>query len=234
MAKWLVQLSGDKFDLEDLPKWFNDPELEVVEEQDVYYLKSTFFEHLGKAVSVRSKANDLLELLVGSAKLFRPDIRDIKLGSVMEKTENGHRRHHHLLVSSIRMRSKVSAVTLSVDGEEAQQNIPRPTQWATVAGKNHQVRQALHFWVADHRSWINLFKILEIIESDVGGDIYENNWVSKSEIRRFSQTANSYSAIGNVARHAKNIVPSPTNPLKIKEACNLIKMLLERWIDSKI
>lgn len=233
MAKWLVQLSGDKFDLEDLPQWFNDPELEVIEKLDGYYLKSILFEQLGDAVLVRSKANVLLELLIGSAKLFRPDISDIKLGSVTEKTENGHRRHHHLLVSSIKMRSKVSAVNLIVDGEEKHEIIPRPTKWAMIAGKNHLVRHALQYWVSDHRSWINLFKILEVIESDVGGDIYTNNWISKKAVNRFSQTANSYSAIGNEARHAKNIVPSPTNPMKIKEASNLIKALLEKWIDSK-
>jgi len=96
------------------------------------------------------------------------------------------------------------------------------------------VRQALNYWVSDHRSWINLYKILEVIESDVGGDIYANNWVSKSAVNRFSQTANSYGAIGNEARHANNIVPSPINPMKIKEACNLIKALLENWIDSKM
>lgn len=233
MAKWSVQISGDEFDIEDLPKWFKDPELQVVKESDGYYLKSTLFESMTDATLVRTKACYLMELIVGSAKLFRPDIREIKLGSVTEKTPNGHKEHHVLLASNINIRSKVSSISLVVDGKEESDHIPRPAEWAKIAGKNRIVRQALKFWVTGYKDWINLYKVLEVIESDVGGKIYVNGWAPKAAVNRFTQTANSYSALGNDARHAKNHIPPPAKPMNIKEACSLIKVLLEKWIDSK-
>ena len=233
MTEWSVQLCGDKFDLEDFPKWFKSPDFQVVEETDGYYLKSIHFEHLTEASSVRTKANELIEIIIGIAKLSRPNLAEIKLGSITETTQHGKRKHHIFLASSINIRSKVSSVTLLVDGKAEPNNMPRPTQWALVAEKNQLVRQALQYWVANHKEWNNLYKILEVIESDVGGEIYNNNWVTKPGVKRFTQTANSYSALGNKARHAKNKIPSPAKPMNIKEATNFIKALLEKWIDSK-
>ena len=136
--------------------------------------------------------------------------------------------------SSIVLRSKTSSVRLSVNGVEEEPQVPRPAVWAAIAKDDDKVRQALRFWVNAHDNWGNLYKILEIIESDVGSSIYSNGWVSKAEVGRFTQTANSADALGDEARHAKKHVAPPSTPMTIKEARHLIKVLLQKWIESKI
>jgi len=56
-----------------------------------------------------------------------------------------------------------------------------------------------------HADSVIKYKILEIIELDVGGSIYQEGWTNKSEATRFTQTANSAEALGDAARHAKNM-----------------------------
>jgi hypothetical protein len=233
MPNWSVQLTGDKFDLEDLPKWFTTPDLQVVEELDGYYLRSDLFEAIEEAEEVRTVAQEILERLVGAAKLFRPNFLSIELGAVIRQEDDGRRRRHVSLSSNIVARSKVSSVKLTVNGSEETLQVPRPAVWAAVAKDDEKVRQALRFWSDGPENWAYLYKVLEVIESDVGGVIYRNAWVSKTEVKRFTQTANSAEALGDDARHAKKHVPPPPKPMTIKEAKQLMKALLEKWIASK-
>ncbi len=64
------------------------------------------------------------------------------------------------------------------------------------------VRRALRMWRVFARDWVNLYKILEVVQSDVGGKITKNGWATSLEIERFKHTANSYLAIGDESRHA--------------------------------
>jgi len=233
MPRWSVQLNGDKFDLEDFPEWFTNPDLQVVEELDGFYLKSVLFEPLEDAESVRSLAQELLERLIGAAKLFRPNLVPVELGPVVQQRKDGQKRHHILLVSSLTMRSKVSSVKLNVNGNDDTLDVPRPAIWASVAKDSEKVRQALRYWTKGTDSWFNLYKILEVIESDVGGEIFSSKWASKAAVNCFTQTANSYETLGDDARHAKSHIPPPSNPMNIQEAKQLIKSLLENWIESK-
>jgi hypothetical protein len=233
MPNWSVQLTGDKFDLEDLPKWFTTPDLQVVEELDGYYLKSDLFEAIEEAEQVRALAQEMLQFLVGAAKLFRPNFMSVELGAVTRQENDGRRHRHVFLSSSIVARSKVSSAKLTVNGSEEGPQVPRPAVWAAVAKDDEKVHQALRLWVSSPDSWVNLYKILEVIESDVGDAIYGNAWVSKTEVTRFTQTANSAEAIGDEARHAKKHVPPPPRPMTIQEAKQLMKALLEKWIESK-
>lgn len=235
MPKWLAELTGDRFDLEDFPEWFTDPYLTVVEDSGGYYLKSTSFASLEDATSVRSTAQELSLQLIGAAKLFRPDLRPVQVsGTIVQITEDGKKHHYVLVVDSGVMRTKISGdVRLSVNGERGPTPIPKPTIWATVARENKKVQQALRFWKDGLDSWIVLYKIWEVIWSDVGKEIYAKRWTTKEDVRRFKQTANSYEALGEDARHAHNKTPAPAEPMTINEAKHLIKSLLENWIEDK-
>jgi len=85
-----------------------------------------------------------------------------------------------------------------------------------------------------HADSVIKYKILEIIELDVGGSIYQEGWTNKSEATRFTQTANSAEALGDAARHAKKHVAAQPKPMAIQEAQRFIRLLLEKWIDSKL
>ena len=91
MPNWLVQLTGEKFDLEDLPNCFTAPELKVVEEFDSYYLKSELFDLLQDANEVRVLAEELRDRMVGAAKLARSNFQSVDLGAVIRREEDGKR-----------------------------------------------------------------------------------------------------------------------------------------------
>jgi len=233
MPNWSVQLFGNRFDLEDLSKWFTTTDLQVVKESDGFYLKSDLFETIEEAEHVRTLAQEMLQRLVGAAKLFRTNFMSVELGEVTRQEDDKQRHRYVSLSASIVVRSKTSSI-LTVNGrEETPPKVPLPAVWAAVAKDDKKVLQALRLWANNPDSWDNLYKILEVIESDVGGAIYCNGWVSKTEVRRFTQTANSAEALGDEARHTKRHVPPPPRPMTIKEAIQLMKALLQKWIASK-
>lgn len=233
MPNWSVQLVGNKFDLEDLSQWFTTPDLQVVKELDGFYLRSNRFETIEEAEQVKVLAQEMLQRLVGAAKLFRPNFMSVGLGAIIRQEDDGQRYCYVFLSSSIVVRSKTSSVKLTVNGGKETPQVPLPAVWAAVAKDDEKVLQALRLWANNPDSWDNLYKILEVIESDVGGAIYRNAWVSKKEVNRFTQTANSPEALGDEARHAKKRVSPPPKPMTIQEAKQLMKTLLEKWIASK-
>jgi len=56
---------------------------------------------------------------------------------------------------------------------------------------------------------------------------------SKSLIKDFKHTANSYGAIGDKARHGFETTLPPVSPMKFEEAKVLIIKILTKWINSK-
>jgi hypothetical protein len=232
MSKWFVQIAGDKFDLEDLPNWFNSSGLTVVQEADGYYMHSSHFDLAKDSNEVRDLAEKLAEKMLGAARLFRPDFQPVKLGAVVKENEAGGKDIHISVSDSIIGRNKGRA-SITFNGVEQKPSTPKPALWLNVAQNYEKVAHALRIWGKGPHDWINLYKILEIIESDVGGKIYQERWISKPEVTRFTQTANSAEALGDAARHAKKRIPPPPKPMTIQEAQHLIRELLKKWTESK-
>lgn len=86
--------------------------------------------------------------------------------------------------------------------------------------------------------WNNLYKKLEIVIDDLKSSNKYSNFIensdslTKEKIKQFKQTANSYEAVGVIARHAKNI-PAPKKIMKIKNAKILINNAVDDWLSLK-
>jgi hypothetical protein len=232
MSNWSVQITGDKFDLEELPGWFNTPELMMVKESDGIYIHSSHFDSSKDSNEVRSLAEELIEKINGVSKLYRSDFQPLKIGAVVREKEDGSKDIHLSVSDSVIITCK-TRVKLSGNGDEHEPSVPKPITWLNVAQKFEEVSHALRIWEKGPLDWINLYKIFEIVESDVGGKIYQQEWITKADANRFSQTANSAEALGDEARHAKQHVPAPPIPMTLQEAQHNIKELLIKWIESK-
>ena len=104
-----------------------------------------------------------------------------------------------------------------------------------VADQDAKVKESLRMLGSLEPTWANLHKVFEIIQSDIGGQMYKHGWVTKKEGNRFTQTANSALAIGDAARHPvdeKKYQP-PQNPMSLSEARSLIRSLISKWVQSK-
>jgi hypothetical protein len=98
---------------------------------------------------------------------------------------------------------------------------------------NDHLRLALHFLNAD-LSWFNLWKAFEAIREPNHGapSLVTKGWTRATEVGRFRETANSYSAVGDEARHALLGKPPPQNPMTLYEAEEFVRGLLSRWVAS--
>src|SRR5262245_12013504 len=119
-------------------------------------------------------------------------------------------------------------VPTSITAHVVQPLAPDVISLVTVAMENVRLLEALRYF-APSGSWANLYKALEVVQDEIGGDIHRKGWASKRELDRFTQTANSTSAVGRDARHAKRRFTPPKRPMSLEEADELIRNVLMRW-----
>ena len=62
--------------------------------------------------------------------------------------------------------------------------------------------------------------------------VEDRGWAASGEVARIYETANSFDAIGTVARHAKLGTPKPDRPMTLDEANSLVASVLRAWLDD--
>jgi len=227
MSKWLVRLKGERFDLEDLPKLFCLSKAKVVEEGGSFYLESSEFNSLTSAKEVRERGRVLINLINGVTKFDRDNFLGISEDAIIRVEDDGKWHGYIFLESSAKIRTNITARLTSIATDGSKKVV---TQLSTieslfeVAQKYNVVADALSLYGDD--KWSSYYKAYEIIEGDVGGKIIKNGWSVKSNISRFTQTAQTY-------RHAGKKYKPPSQPMTLSEARALIKAILSRWISSK-
>ena len=234
MPKWLVRLKGERFDLEDFPKLPRSPEVRVVEENSSFYLESSEFNSLTLAEEVRERGRALIKLINGVSKFNRNNFLDISEDGVTRLENDGKRHSYVFLEGTAKIRTKVSAqlTVIAADGSEKVSTQPSALEsLLEVAQKYNVVADALSFYRED--TWSSLYKAYEIIRDNVGDKIIKNGWSVKSDVSRFTQTAQSRAALGDSARHASKKYKPPAKPTTLLEARALIKAILSRWVSSK-
>lgn len=236
MAKWLIKLKGEEFDLKDLTSLVHSPSSAVMEENGLYYLWSSDFDSLDSASEVRKSASTLIDVLNGAMKLHTSGFHGISEDGVIMIEEDGRRHEYVYLGGSSAARSRTRAsITVTTSGDKEQ--VAQPTcdveSWISLAKTDKAVAGALHFF--RENTWISLYKVYEIIRRDMGGEkaITENGWATERKLSRFRQTAQSKAAIGDLARHATNGYKPPPQPMSIKEAEVLLRGIILGWLSSK-
>lgn len=85
--------------------------------------------------------------------------------------------------------------------------------------------------------WANLYRLLEVVREDVGGDeqIDENGWAEEDEIDKFTGSANNSSVTGDDSRHG--IIDGsgqPSETMTLRDARSLIKGIILQWLAAKM
>jgi hypothetical protein len=231
-VEWIVCIKGDEFDLQELSKSLTSPELCLIKEENEYYLKSTSFNQLNNAGEVKSKAEEILSLINGASKLALGTRKPLIIDSVIKITDDDKRQRNFF--ESVEV-TEQSMFTATVDGAEVHQAEPIP-DWIKIAQSNENVAKVLRLLSKGDYDWVNLYRIFEVIEEDVGAisKITQEAWATEPAIRRFKHTANSVGAIGDDARHGKETTQPPKNPMTFSEAKSFIETILHNWLRSKI
>ncbi len=173
---------------------------------------------------------------------------DRKISVDLDGSASGRDEHGNIAImpSPATVKVTVNPVTVVISGgDEDSQIIPsqerkvesprQPSdleQAIPILMGNNDVADAVRIYCKE-QSWSNLYKVFEIIESDIGDKYITYGWATKKDAERFTRTANSRLAIGDDARHGHKKFAPPKNPMSLYEAKSLIRNILINWIRSK-
>lgn len=238
-AGWWVRLEGEERELRDLAMHFGDPSLEVIEEGGAFWLGSSDFPALADPDRVQQHGRALVAIASGALHVEFGRFAPPRATAAVVVDETGAKKHFVRISSSVRMHAELNArVERSrPDGTIEVVDLVAPpvqtSEWAELARRDPDVEDVLAILGREEVRWHDLYHVFEVIEDDVGGRMFIDGWVTKADVKRFTQTANSRRAIGRDARHGHDRIKPPKNPLPHKEAHGLVIRLVRRWLEEK-
>jgi hypothetical protein len=235
---WAVQLAGDATDLAALAQSLTGSDINVTHDGQDYVLISDQFAENDEAAAVRQKAEGLVAILSGACRLALDAIHSIRVGAVYRRPVDGKRE---LFVfpepAVIRFRAFATVTLTHADGTSEEFHPADPVkQWAELALENDAIADVFRLLASGTLDWVNLYRIFEIVVSDVGGldAIDANGWATKASVKVFKHTANSPGALGLDARHGAESTQPPKEPMNISEARALVNSLVHAWLRAKV
>ncbi len=204
MDEWIVKLTGETTDKQFLVDIFKTGGVRVEKREDGYYLVARDFADLTEASLVKKRAENIVEVLNGLAKVKEENQRPVRVGNIFKLTE-GRRRSAYIFPESIELRARVFPPTVTlVDGKE-EPDVGDPGSQALVkqAEQDSVLAQVLKLIGGEH-TWVSLYKVYELIREDAGGNIDAvdaKGWAKKADLRSFHDTANWHETPHG--RHAK-------------------------------
>ncbi|MDP2379489.1 MAG: hypothetical protein Q8M35_03185 [Pseudohongiella sp.] len=186
-------------------------------------------------------ANDELCVLSGVLKMMRDSPEPLRTGAVYRRNSAGGRDVFLHIQETVNVRAELGEVTVTVtdaDGNVVTRPAPPPrtVTITKLAATDNSVSKAMRLLAApDHKSWVGMYRIHEVIEGDVGSKsaLRKCGWGSAQDLKRFKHSANSVSVAGDSARHGKELQLPPKHPMSIDEAAAYLNYVLQSWLSSK-
>lgn len=235
---WVVKLADPTPELATLAQSLSGVGISISNDGQDYELTSAQFVTCDDTDSVKQKAEEIVSILNGVSRLVLDGKSSFRVGAVYKRREDG-RRDITVFTEPINIRVGTFVTTsrlTHMDGtiEEIGYS-DTAKQCIGVALQKDSVANVLRILESKPHDWVNLYRIFEIVASDVGGmdKISEMKWATKSKMRLFKHTANSPEAVGLEARHGVQSEQSPKQPMKIFEAQTMVKSIVRDWINAK-
>lgn len=240
---WQVPVQGWSSDLEHLARHFASTPYRVSkDERDGGFLyESDSFAACQTSEEVLKLANDELCVLSGVLKMMRDSPEPLRAGAVYRRNAAGGRDIFVHIQETLQLRAELGEVTVTVtdaDGNVITRPAPPPSTVtiAQLAATDSSVAKAMRLLAApDHKSWVGMYRIHEVIEADVGSEnaLKKRGWGSAQDLKRFKHSANSVTIAGDSARHGKEVEQPPKHPMSVDEAAAYLNYVLQSWLSSK-
>lgn len=238
---WQVQVQGHPSDLDGLEEHSSDSGFRIIKDVDGFLYESDSFEDCRSSDEVLEIGKNELAILTGALRLEGLCYEPLQIGSVCKTNASGGKEIFVYHQESIQVRAICSASLMITDSDgnpipsEAKQ-VPRSIKLMALASSKHLVAKALRLKGAiDSKTWVGLYRILEVVIEDVGSEtrFLSQGWGSKKDLERFMRSANSDSVAGDDARHGRKDIFPPKEPMTIDEARTYVNYVLESWLASK-
>ena len=231
MARWLVQIDGDRFDKEELPFWFPSGEIFAIEESSTVFLVGSGLEQLADASKVQEAAAKAIEDFISVIYLIDPGIRRPSIGTVFREHDDGTRHGYAFLSGVVSGRSKARASLTTAGNAKPEENRLTQAQALLAASQHSRYLQvALSLISIPNATWPHYYRCLEEIESSLGAKVSETGLCSAGERSRFTRTANTPEASGADARHGLGKFDPPQNPMSPAEGLSFVRQMLQKAI----
>ena len=229
---WEVLLTGDATDLRILADTLKDGEFQVTKDGQAYVFRSTRFASLDSAAAVRECAIELVTALSGSTRLELSARQGIGVGAPVFWVRPDGKRDTTVLVSPAVTYERAMPL-IALNGATIHRPADPIARWLPLVSHDPAVTKALRLRNADDLDWVDLSRLYEVIEHDVGSLIHQLGWASKNECSIFTGTANSVAAVGDKARHGADKHPPPSKTMSLAHARLLIDRILRAWLEWK-
>lgn len=103
-----------------------------------------------------------------------------------------------------------------------------------LARRNKNVADVFRLLGAAYQlDWVDLYKLLEIVKSDVEGEdrIVQEGWATRRELGALRASANRADVSGDEARHARDVGDPPARTMQQAEARSFVLRLVNNWIE---
>ena len=241
LTRWQVEIQGSWADLEHLTSYFTSAPFVVWKDDrgaGCLYESETFAE-CSTSEQVFDQAEKELLLLSGVLRLLCDSSGALRTGAVYRANAAGGRDILVHIAEAVQVRDEAKIVSAKVtdsQGNVVSIPLPRTTMVYRLAWKDLAVAKVMRLLASpDCKSWVNLYRIYEVVEADVGGEslLQKQAWGSSRDLKRFKHSANSVTVAGDSARHGKEFASPPPWPMSISYADDYVKCLLHAWLASK-
>jgi hypothetical protein len=235
MPTWEIQLQGNANDLAYLAEHLTSSPTVVrrAAEGDGFLLQSERFDECGTAAEVAAVAVQVAAALWGILKWDRNSGEPLRVGAAIETRPDGGKNITSRPGTGEynSMGYPAGLIHRDADGKVIPAPPPRLVAIIKLVNSDAGVERAMRLFAADSASWVGLYRILEVVEDDVGGEkrLTGLEWASKLRVKDFKHSANSVQAAGGEARHGVEPGAPPARPMAIEEAQTLVRDLLDNW-----
>lgn len=230
---WIVPIKGHAFDLEDLPIYLEGSAVYIQKQEGDYFLvlptniTGLTYEDVGRL------AREHLDLINGASSILLGSFRPLEIGDgpYFGIDANGNRIHTVVTLGTAEVRCQTGHLTALVNGvAQPDLRTGQATRLLQVAATSTAASDALVILGRSMPSWSELYLVYELVESNVGGRMYLECWIGRTEGKLFTRTANSYTALGRAGRHGKDRGRPPAIPMSHPTAIKLMRSLVWAWL----
>ena len=232
IASWIVPLVGHQFDLDDLPLWLAGQGVHVATRDNTFVLVIPSGIVGDNYEPVRAFAESQLELINGIGRLLSSAFRPLSLADRLFGVDSaGAVLQTVIAVNPAEERDKARSVRAVVGGKVQ----PDPREAAAsplirAVSLSPRARDALSIVGRPTLTWSELYLLFELVQADVGGQMFDLGWISRNDATLFTHTANSYSTLRSGGRHGKDGGDPPAYPMQHGTAVTLVSGLVLAWL----
>ena len=228
-AYWEICIFGDNEDLQLVVGVCSDESWEIRKKDEMFYLRLTK-KPAEEPHAAHERAIRRLTNINALSRLRFPGYGKLVAGNAVNEVASDGNCSVNILCQPAKIQLRTFPATIQI-GNDVILPSDGLAELANIAEYDKVLEKVLRLRNSEALEWVDLYRIFEVIESDVGKNRCTNNgWIANEDLKLFKHTANSVEAAGDMARHGKEPNKPPKNPMQLQDARTIIDDLINHWL----